>query len=219
MNGVVTVKASKNAKIGEAAATYAAQQTCPSACPLRNAGCYAESGNVRYVTQRLNRTRARPLTIAREEARQIDALPGDRPLRVHVVGDCPTDASARLVSAAMERYTQRSGMPAWTYTHAWRDVKRASWGNASVLASCESTADVRKAQRKGYATAIVIDGEGPTDTRIVKCPAQTHSDVTCASCRLCMDAPRLHAGRISIAFQVHGAGKNAARAAIERIGS
>lgn len=45
---------SKNTKIGNAAATYAPiKQTCPSSCPLRDRGCYAQGGHVGMQSNRL----------------------------------------------------------------------------------------------------------------------------------------------------------------------
>ena len=35
---------SKNAKVGKMAVTTSTATTCPSACPFRDNGCYAESG-------------------------------------------------------------------------------------------------------------------------------------------------------------------------------
>lgn len=215
-SGVIAVHKSHNRKTGEVSATYAAQQTCPKACPLRGNGCYAESGNAYYVTKRLNASSASALSIARTEAKLIGALPGDRPLRVHNVGDCPTDATAQIVSTAMHHYATRSGEPAWTYTHAWRTVGRDSWGDASALASCETVAEVRQGRARGYATALVVNGSVPTDIRTVQCPAQTHG-VTCADCRLCTQASRLYTNGITITFDVHGTGaKKAAAVLAER---
>lgn len=153
------------------------------------------------------------------EAQAIDALTGRLDLRVHVVGDCPDDASARTVSAAMARHGRKAGRRAWTYTHAWRDVERASWADgASVLASCESAADVRDATTRGYATALVVS-EHLSERRyttadgadVIPCPEQSRG-IACVDCRLCL-RPR-EAGAPSIAFAIHGASKARALRAI-----
>ncbi len=126
-----------------------------------------------------------------------------------MVGDCPDDSSARTVAAAMVRYRKRGGFPTWTYTHAWRTVRRASWGQADVLASCESVKAVKQAQRRGYATALVVE-RFSTDkahdidgVRVVPCPNQTRG-ITCDSCRLCADADRLKSAGLTIGFALHG---------------
>lgn len=209
------VRFSRNAKIGQAAATYAAQVSCPTTCAFfGGGGCYAESGGLgTAVTTPLNdaaiRLRSDEVDVARAEAAAIDGLEGTRPLRLHGVGDCKTDETARIVSAAAERYLDRGGEAVWTYTHAWRTVARESWGRVSVLASCETPMDVALARARGYAPSIVVDAF-PTRRRyleegeaLLPCPAQT-SHATCTSCRLCFDDGALLGRGYAIAFAVHG---------------
>jgi hypothetical protein len=153
--------------------------------------------------------------IARAEARAIDALTGDRLLRLHVVGDARTNAAARELGAAARRYTVRGNAPrrgkkVWTYTHAWRTVTRASWGDAvSVLASVETVREARAAMAEGYAAAVVVaafeqESAYPIDgTTVVPCPYQTRG-VTCRDCGLCRDDERLRSAGLVIAFEAHG---------------
>lgn len=217
---------SGNAKIGEAGSTVAAQVSCPQDCVfLDGGGCYAEGGGTGFLTQQLNE-RAREqdasrLDVAKEEAAALDGLtvvPG-RVMRLHAVGDCSTDATARIVAAAAERYMERGGGQVWTYTHAWRRVQRASWGAVSVLASCETPAAVEAAMRRGYAAELTVaefpgrkafdlvpTGRKSEDVpaKVIPCPAQTTAGVTCASCRLCMNSARLLEDRLVIGLEVHG---------------
>ena len=135
--GIVVIERTADAKLSDPngrgmSATYAAQSTCPAGCPLRAAGCYAEGPSpVKYTTWRVNRAaRVRhvtPAQLAEREAAGIRALSGWRRLRVHVVGDCPSTAAARLVGAAMADHERKRGRAAWTYTHAWRTIARAAW--------------------------------------------------------------------------------------------
>jgi hypothetical protein len=219
-----------NSKLGEAAATYAAQQSCPSGCVfIDGGGCYAETGRLgKFVTSPLNAAArgAGPVEVARAEAEAIDSLavPVGRPLRLHVVGDCPDDECANIVARAAERYVERGGGPVWTYTHAWREVDRKSWGKVSVLASCETPMDVWLAAQRGYATALVVE-EFPTHRRharlmpgqqltefatgddvkvdVLPCPSQT-KDRSCTDCRLCLDDTKLRQRGYSIGFALHG---------------
>src|SRR2546421_8042285 len=108
----IAVETSTNAKLGPVSATYASQASCPRSCPWFGRGCYAESGLTGHTTRRLNRSALRgALRIARAEARAIDALTGDRLLRLHVVGDARTDAAARELGAAARRYNARGNAP------------------------------------------------------------------------------------------------------------
>lgn len=221
---VIAVESSGNTKTGKVSATYVTQASCPSTCSFRNNGCYAESGKMAFVSRRLNVSTEDNLTvIAQAEADAIRGLTGKLPLRVHVVGDCSADASARIVSQAMLDHESKHDQPAWTYTHAWRNVSRESWSAASVQASCESPSDEADARAAGYATVRVV-AEFEADklytsadgSKILPCPQQTGKSADCASCRLCM-GPALERRRkhgISIGFAAHGASKRKAIAAI-----
>lgn len=219
------VSNSANRKLGDVHATYASQATCPTSCTFRGSGCYAEYGLVGFETRQLNadaeNRQLSALQIAGIEAAAISRLaPDGRALRLHVVGDCATDATARVVSSAADLFMQRGGGQAWTYTHGWRDVERASWGQVSVLASCETAEDVRAGHDRGYAAAVVLPEHGPAGrydvdgVSIVECPQQTREDITCADCRLCQRADYLQDSRTVIGFVVHSGGTKKARAAI-----
>lgn len=210
----ILVLDSQNAKIGaRVAATYASiKGTCPASCPLRGAGCYAQDGRVAMTVRRLDEgaTDLEALAIAREEANAIDAGdPDGRPLRIHVSGDCSTAEAARIVSGAGERWTTRGGGEVWSYTHAWREVSRASWGKISILASVDGTSAGAAALARGYAPAAVT-GPHPMHGRAyerdgvrwIPCPNQTRKR-TCEECRLCWDAGALAAKGEGIAFSAH----------------
>lgn len=220
---VVAIARSANKKTGPVAITYVSQHSCSRTCPFRGSGCYAELGPIGIMTRRLNGAAVMdPVELARLEAAAIDGLPADRPLRLHGVGDCRTRRAARIVSAACRRYRARGefllsrgliSVPAvpWTYTHSWRDVPVSSWDGVSVLASCESPAQASEAVSAGYAPAVVVGGFHTQRAfrygavTAIPCPNQT-SGVTCGECRLCLDAPRLSARRMGIAFAAHGTG-------------
>jgi hypothetical protein len=197
-------------------------------------GCYAETGRQgMFVTRRLNETGvmldASALDVALAEADAIDAItpnPG-WPMRLHTVGDCPSDETARVIAGAAARYRKRGGGVVWTYTHSWRDVARRSWGDVNVLASCETVEDVQAARARGYQTAIVVDeferdsryahGKWPNVVDVIPCPSMTRG-VSCSDCRLCMSKQIGGTWRATIAFEVHGipATQRAARIALAR---
>jgi len=198
------VETSMNTKLGPISATYSSQASCPRSCPWYRdnpdeAPCYANHGRSVYTTRRLNRSQERnAYRIALAEAKAIDGLTGDRLLRLHVVGDCRTNASARVLGAAARRYSARGNHP------------RSSWTDSvSVLASVERIHDAREAMKRGYAAAIVVGEfqqeqaypvEGLT---VIPCPNQTKG-ITCRECGLCRNDQRLRKGGLVIAFQAHG---------------
>ncbi len=108
----------------------------------------------------------------------------------------------------------------WSYTHAWREVPRKSWGNVSVLASIEDPADAAKARAQGYQPAIVVDRfpcrpacvrGGGAEVRPV--PAELSPKVTCVKCRLCLSDAALENRELGIAFALHGQHHNGPRQA------
>lgn len=226
VSGAILVVKSDNAKIGPISATYVSQSSCDPDCPFLHNGCYAEQNGYNgagAITNRLNQSTVKSsIKLAQTEAALIDTLTGHRDLRLHVVGDCRTTAAAKILAQATKRFYERSSKRhsqarVFTYTHSWRNIHRAAWGPISVLASCETTEAVQQAQEAGYAAAIVVDQfeqkkaysltQGSTTVKVIPCPAQTYADITCHDCRLCMNADRLHAAGLTIAFEAHGAGK------------
>lgn len=205
------VEFSRNSKIGPVSATYASQATCPSSCPFKNSGCYAETGLTGIHTHRLNRSIVNdPDDIAQYEADEIRKLTGKYPLRLHVVGDCATDAAADIVSTAATEHSAKHNQPAWTYTHA-HNVRRESWNGVSVLRSCENVSQVQKAMDDGYAAAMVVPEFQQTtaypiteDIVGIPCPQQTGKAENCIQCGLCMQDVKLHSSRRVILFAAHG---------------
>lgn len=221
---VIATSLSGNEKTGPIAATHVGtDRTCHS-CPMKETdACYYRTGfRTRGLDARMNeaakKQKASVVRIARAEARAIDGLltsgrVTNRPLRIHVGGDTPTNEAAVIVSAAARRYQERINAPAYTYTHSWRKVDRASWQGVSVLASIEDTRDGLEALERGYAPAVVVpqfDGDRAfvrDGVRWIPCPAQTRDNVSCADCKLCMNADALRDRGAGIAFEAHGTGK------------
>lgn len=223
-DGVVAVEESNNEKTGAVSCTYCHQKSCPPGCPFLKNGCYAEQGNIRsYILPRLLTVEGRidALVLAKREAKAIRNLTGKRPLRLHVVGDCRTEAAARTVSEACAEYTSRHEQPAWSYTHAFREVPREAWGSVSILASCEKPEDLTEAHSRGYAAAMVVEKHEsskavplPGGFKGIPCIEQTKG-TKCIDCRLCFDASRLHANKMVILFAAHGRGENMVKAALK----
>lgn len=208
---------SKNSKVGDVAATYAPiAQTCPVSCPLRDNGCYAQSGNVGFKVRRTEEYSAgmNGDTVALLEGDEIADMaphaPKGHALRIHVSGDATTNYRAMQMARGAAAWDG----PVWSYTHAWRTTLRRAWGRVSILASCEKVADVVAAGLLGYAAALVVahhpeNGRAyrtPEGVKVIPCPSQTR-DIKCTDCRLCWDDELLLAQGACIAFAAHGATK------------
>jgi hypothetical protein len=169
------------------------------------------------MTARLNKGQGDYIDAAREEAELIRGLSGERTLRLHVVGDCKDQRAAKTVSKAVDEYRARRGNRVWTYTRAWENIPRESWGGVSVLASCETPAQVRRARRMGYATAIVVSEFAQKKAyqkggiKIVPCPQETGLAPTCVDCKLCWRDDVLQQAGITIGFEAHSGGASKLR--------
>ena len=214
------VEASANQKLGKflMSTTFASECSCPSDCPLKEGACYAMTGPARVQWKRIL-PEGTPVEAANDEARAIDGLTGDRPLRLHTAGDCSSDEAALVVSRSAVRYASKRGSPVFTYTHAWKQVARESWLSVSILASCLSVAEVHAAKAKGYATSLVLPFlkfntkkafvyEG---IKVVPCPKQTGNATSCYACRMCLRDQKLIKADITIGFAVHGPTRKAAK--------
>ena len=114
MKKIVTVlNKTRSSKVGNVAVTYAPIQSCPTSCRFLNNGCYAQTGNCAWTTRKLSSASKskevyRPKNIALEEYKGILELPGDKPLRLHISGDCRTAEAARILSSAAKIYRQKN---------------------------------------------------------------------------------------------------------------
>jgi NTP pyrophosphatase (non-canonical NTP hydrolase) len=213
----IAVQDSKNSKVGDVAVTYVTTASCPKTCKLLNKGCYAQGGHCAFTTNRLDReaskrNRLRPIDIARAEAKEIDKLPANKPLRLHIVGDCRTIGAAKVLADAAENYKRRSSKmntpPVWTYTHSWKTIPRSAWGWISVLASCETMEEAEQAYSRGYTPAMIRykPFKGTISYRgweLTACREMSEG-VTCDKCRICMNATPWTVDKKIVCFFPHG---------------
>lgn len=162
--------------------------TCPSTCPLFNAGCYAQ--------------RWRVSTSARRSSAKSDSLAQllGAPLVRHLVSGDILDESGKVDReywqhvCAFHRVSERSvGL---LYTHAANRLSKAQRemipDNLSVLASCDDLDTAHKLQAEGWRTARVTESKRK-EAGEVFCPVdlQKHAGkpVTsnCSNCRLCFE--------------------------------
>jgi hypothetical protein len=226
-NGACVVENSENSKIGVMATTYAASKTCPDSCPFKKTNsCYGRTGPINHVRVDLCDKFARKSTaldVAKAEAKLIDKLSGLHLLRLHSLGDCKDTASAKVLAAAAKRYTAKFCQSVFSFTHAWREIPRHAWGSISILASCETAAEVQQAQALGYATAIVVSEHRQLTAyvhdgvKVIPCPQQTKKVPHCTHCGLCLKDKMLLKTKQSIAFHPHGPSLKA-KAMLERKG-
>ena len=204
--------------------TYAPiKQTCPDTCKLKNNGCYAALSFVGIINKKLENSSQdlSKIDCARAEAKAIDNSYDKKVvppvfLRLHVSGESQTIKGSKLINSAVKRWKKRGGKQAWSYTHCWKKVPRETWSNVSMLASIDDYKDIPLAIERGYVPAIVV-GEFPklkkfeikdSPIEFLPCPAQIKEDVSCDTCKLCLNDGLLKKLNVGIAFAAHSVQAN-----------
>lgn len=179
--GALYVSASSNSKTGAVDVTWVSiKHTCVD-CKLQEEGvCYADKGHgTQFTVRRMERQAGdeSATEVAVDEAACIDSaydggpVPAGRVLRVHGSGDTSTREGAHALGAAIGRWKHRGGAVAYTYTHAWRRVRREDFGpHVSVLASLDNLEDARAAMSAGYGavTGVFVHDEWAQNWVITK---------------------------------------------------
>lgn len=213
---VIVMEKSDNSKLGGLSTTYASKGSCPKSCSLRKGGCYGDCGYVAMQWQ--NCKGSNPVDIAKAEAKGINTLSGKLHLRLHTIGDCSSNLTAKILASAAKKYSAKHNRQVFTFTHAWREIDRKSWGNINIIASCEKMADVKEAIKKGYKAALIVPVFKKTipykqnGMRLIPCPKQLDAVCGCIECGLCVNANERLKKTDVIAFKVHGPVKKARKA-------
>jgi hypothetical protein len=184
--------------------------TCPSTCPLLNAGCYAQAGNV--AIQARGRVSANDGSVF---LNALDRVPTGGIVRLHVSGDVLKDGDKNgsdtldvdYLDALIKGATLRPDVSFYGYTHAWRLIDRARFlfpANFVLNASCDTVDEVTEARSAGWDTVTVVphDVKGKRFGDVVVCPNQTVG-LSCAECKLCFKSER----KLTVAFKAHGYAK------------
>lgn len=206
------VRISANSKLGPIPAAYVSEETCPDICPLKKAGCYADSGNValhwRKVSSGLTGTDW-PTFLD-----QVKALPKHTLWRYAVAGDLPhTDGriDIQMLDGLVKANQGRKG---FLYSHHdvsipenQEAIASANARGLTVNLSADSLEDVDRKYRLGIGPVVsILPREAGKVTRteggirIVTCPAAQNKEITCSNCGICQNADR----RTVIGFPAHG---------------
>jgi hypothetical protein len=189
-------RVSANRKTGPIPVTTTSADTCPPDCALRGHGCYAEGGPIGWHWQRVS-SGARGISLDML-CRHIRTIPGQMLWRHNQAGDLPGPGDhinatelARLVKA-------NRGRRGFTYTHKSIGKRRnraairaANAAGFTVNLSADNAAHADTLADSGIPTVVVIPLDAgkvtqtPRGRKIVQCPAENTSRVTCANCGLC----------------------------------
>ena len=212
---------SKNAKVGKMAVTTSTATTCPSACPFKDNGCYAESGPLKLHWLKV--TEGKRGDDWSTFLDKIKELPAGSKWRHNQAGDLPGDTQDLDSTKCVDLAKANEGKRGFTYTHY--DVLD-NFQNAitvNIMNNLGFTVNV-SANNLDHAdqlcdldiapVATVLPIEQTTNTvtpkgrKVVVCPATYKDDVSCADCMLCEKRDR----KVIVGFPAHGTSKKKASA-------
>jgi len=212
---------SKNAKVGKMAVTTSTATTCPTACPFRDNGCYAESGPLKLHWLKV--TEGKRGDDWSTFIDKIKDLPAGSKWRHNQAGDLPGDTQDLDSTKCVDLAKANEGKRGFTYTHYdvldnFQNAITVNMMNhlgftvnvsANNLEHADQLCDLDIAP---VATVLPIEQTTNTVTpkgrKVVVCPATYKDDVSCASCMLCEKWDR----NVVVGFPAHGTSKKKAAA-------
>ena len=210
---------SKNAKVGKMAVTTSTATTCPTSCPFKSNGCYADSGPLKLHWDKV--TRKERGDDWSTFISKIKDLPTGSKWRHNQAGDLPGDMEKLDDKKCIELAKANKGKRGFTYTHYdvldnFQNAITVNMMNhlgftvnvsANNLEHADKLCDMDIAP---VATVLPIDQTTNTVTpkgrKVVVCPATYKDDVSCASCMLCEKWDR----NVVVGFPAHGTSKKKA---------
>lgn len=218
MTAVALTRVSSNRKTGPIPVSTTSSESCPSTCPLRNAGCYAAVGYTSIQWSKVDSgERGKDWKGFVSEVRK---LPRGQVWRHNVAGDLPHTNGKINPEDLTELVAANRGRRGFTFTHHLPKlgdnaqlIREANEGGFTINLSANHLDEVDELVDMKIGPAVTVlpsDAERVTVTpggnRVIVCPAVQRDEVTCASCQLCSKADR----KVVIGFPVHGVRAKAA---------
>ena len=212
---------SKNVKVGKMAVTTSTATTCPTSCPFKGNGCYADSGPLKLHWLKV--TEGKRGDDWSTFLDKIKELPAGSKWRHNQAGDLPGDTKDLDSTKCVDLAKANEGKRGFTYTHydVLENFQNAITVNimnhlgftvnvsANNLEHADQLCDLDIAP---VATVLPIEQTTNTVTpkgrKVVVCPATYKDDVSCADCMLCEKRDR----KVIVGFPAHGTSKKKASA-------
>ena len=212
---------SKNAKVGKMAVTTTTATTCPTSCPFKGNGCYADSGPLKLHWDKV--TEGERGDDWSTFIDKIKDMPAGSKWRHNQAGDLPGDTKDLDSTKCVELAKANEGKRGFTYTHYdvldnFQNAITVNMMNHLGFTVNVSANNIEHADQlcdldiAPVATVLPIEQTTNTVTpkgrKVVVCPATYKDDVSCASCMLCEKWDR----NVVVGFPAHGTSKKKAAA-------
>jgi len=225
---VIWTAKSSNRKTGPMPVSTTSAETCPTDCPLKRNGCYAEMGNLGFLWRALgehgphaawmNGVAKVRSTDWQGLCAHVAALPDGTLWRHNQAGDLP-HKSGKIDRAKLLQLTKANrGKRGFTYSHHnvlqslhnARLIQAATLAGFTINLSANNLAHADALADAGIAPVVAVlpreiagnvEVRTPAGRRVVVCPATYRDEVNCRSCGLCQVAAR----GVIVGFPAHGA--------------
>lgn len=208
-------RVSANRKVGPIPVTYSSAETCPDACPLKGAGCYAESGHVHIHWKQV--TAGKRGGSWDDLLHAVRSLPKGQLWRHNVAGDLPGTGDTLDPFELIRLAVANRGRRGFTYTHKplrnaleRSAVQQANADGFTVNLSANTLQHADELKALGVGPVVVVLPEDAPDTlttpgghHVVACPAEKNDSVSCSTCGACAVTTR----KSIIGFHAHGSRK------------
>ena len=184
---------SRNEKVGPIPVSTTEAKTCPSDCPFKKSGCYADGGPLALFWGKVSR---HEVGVSWSEfCGSVAGLPEGQLWRHNQAGDLPSSDGLTIDTAAMHELVKANkGRKGFTYTHhnpkAGDNATVLAWANregftVNLSGNNLRHADTLAALQIGPVVAVVPEDHPehsttPEGRKVVVCPEQTGKAKSCA---------------------------------------
>ena len=227
-----------NRKLGPGAYVVTlSRDSCPASCPLKGAGCYAESGPLALAWNRVTRGEAKHDGVTRWSGSGFAELaatlrrvvPSGSTLRIGDAGDPSWGGRLSRTLIRALGSLKRRGVSAIVYTHvdpgtAWNREAIALARDLGVVINASHQGDLDSPAAGAPERVTVLPEDYPWQAHgkrqgnaagtIIRCPAEIDPMVTCDRCRLCS-----RSRGFAIGFTAHGSRRKALSQVLETAGA
>jgi hypothetical protein len=152
--------ASRNAKTGAIPVATISRATCPTSCPLKGNGCYAESGPLKIHWDAVSEGK-RGVSFD-EFCEQVSMLPPNQVWRYGQAGDLPGEGDEIDEKMMKQLVKANAGRPVIAYTHKplskrnKRILKEAAKNGFQVNLSADSLKEADELAKKAEMPVVVV---------------------------------------------------------------